>query len=415
MERIIMRSKWELQRKRITDISVFLRKQYYIQHGDENCYFDTPNGVESNFTESIGTWPEIIFRGTFCRRALKGYCSPCFYSQFPLYGREKGERYNDMIRSQFNFVINHFDDIIVKHQNAIQYGRDIPISFALTPTGSYFDEDEFPQKLRLEMLKQLTELQKNYRKPFHLHIEAHCKDWNSLNFSTQDTITELKYLRELHTTIIFGLESVNDYVRNVLYNKRLSISEINTAYEYVCKFNLQMGVFIFAGLFSMNDKLTFSDVVQSLRFAIVRGITPVLMFHNIQQYTIADFLFQAHQISLLEPFTVMDIIAELGEICKKYNRSDNWLIADPRSGPPVPQFNIFECAKITTTNNSNKIYQMICDLRLSRDFDSFITNAKLLRTSQNYLEYREYFCLGFNWNYLEQNTNQLLDYVENHL
>lgn len=410
-----MISKWELQRKRITDISIFLRKQYYIRHGNENCYFYTPDGIESNFTESIGTWPEIIFRGTFCRRALKGYCSPCFYSQFPLYGREKGERYNEMIRSQFNYVIDHFDDIIVKHQCAIQDDRDIPISFVLTPSGSYFDKDEFPQKLRLEMLEQLAKLQKNYRKPFHLYIEAHCKDWNSLNFSAQDTITELRYLKELHTTIIFGFESFDDYVRNVLYNKHLSISEINRAYEYVCKFNLQMGVFIFAGLFSMNDKLTFFDVVQSLRFAIARNIAPVLMFHNIQQYTIVDFLFQARQISLLEPFTVMDIIVELGDMCKKYDRSVDWLIADPRGGPPVPEFNIFECAQITSTQNSNIIYQMICDLRLTRDFDSFITNAELLRTSQNYSEYRDYFNLGFNWDYLEQNTNRLLDYVENHI
>lgn len=409
-----MNREWKIQRQRITNISGYLRNRYYASHYEDICYFDMPNGIAGDYTESIGNWPEIIFNGTFCSRSLKGYCSPCFYSQFSFYNKEKGNSYNEMIRSQINYVIDHFDDIVLKRQNTV-HDSNVPISFVITPTGSFFDEREFPRELRLEMLERLITLQKRYERPFHMRVEAHCRDWNSLDFDSQDTITELKYLADLHATILFGIESFDNYVREVLYNKHLDISEIETAYNTVRKFNLQMGSFIFAGLFSMNDKLTYSDVVESLRLAVSKNIAPVLMFQNVQQHTITDFLFQKHQISLIEPFTVMDIISKLGDICNMHDGCVDWLIADPRGGPPVPQFNIFDCSKVTSKENSTKIYQMICDLRLTRDFNSFITSAELLRMSDNYLEYLDFFKRGFNRDYLYQNTDQLLGYIEEYL
>ena len=405
-----MNRNWEIQQKRITELSKNLRSEYYKMHKSETCIFDTPHGIAGNITESIGSWPEFIFRGTFCKRTFSGFCSPCFYSQFPVSKKSGGVVYEDMIRSQFDFVINNFENIVIKRQ----YGKSETgiVKFVLTPTGSYFDEAEFPQRLRIEMLKKIDQVANKYNVKVFLHIESHCKDWNALNKYAKESREEILLLRKLNAKILFGFESSDDYVRNVLYNKNLSMNEFMTAYGSVMAEDLKVGVFIFAGLFSMNDALTIKDTCSSISFAVSKGITPVLMFQNIQQHTITDLLFSANTILLLEPFTVMEIVLHLIKCVESISDSD-WLIADPKGGPPVPEYNIFDCARITSRENSNKIYKMICELRLSRDTKMFIKQASELKRTNNYKEYCNFINECSTYHALEQYTDFLISCAEN--
>lgn len=175
-----MNNHWEEQKKRISKASQKLRRDYYQTHGDGDCYFESPHGTGGNLSESIGAWPEFIFRGTFCKRTFKGYCSPCFYSQFPIENKERGDSYKDMIRHQFDYVINNFDELVVQRQYGVNRDSD-NLTFVLIPTGSYFDEEEFPQQLRIEMLQKLSDKSKEINKNLHLLIECHCLDWLSLD------------------------------------------------------------------------------------------------------------------------------------------------------------------------------------------------------------------------------------------
>ena len=411
-----MEKAWEIQQKRITNISLCLRNKYYRELLDDSCYFDSPHGIAGNMSESIGAWPEFIFRGTFCRRTFKGYCSPCFYSQFPIGKKEIGDNYLDMVRHQFDYVIDNFDELVFERQ----YGRqnqitqNIPITFVMTPTGSYFDNEEFPQKLRIEMLYKLVTLSKKYKNGFHLLIECHCKDWSKLDLNSECTKYEIDLLKKLNTRVLFGFESADEYIRNVLYNKNLEMQEFIKAYEGVIDNGLETGIFIFAGLFSMNDALTIEDVCCSIRFALDRNIAPVIMFQNVQQYTITDVLFRAEKINLIEPFTVMEIALHLiEEIEKRGMESMEWLIADPKGGPPVPEFDIFDCAKITSQENALKIYNMICELRLTRDMNTFIFKAQDLKKTENYREYQCMLRHCFKYDQLPENTDRLLLSTEN--
>lgn len=406
---------WESQQKRIADISIKLRKKYYQESTAESCYFTSPHGVAGNMSESIGSWPEFIFRGTFCKRTFKGYCSPCFYSQFPIEKKEMGEKYNEMIRCQVDYVINNFDKLVIQRQ----YGthkecQNSLISFVLTPTGSYFDNEEFPQFLRIEMLNKLVQKAQQYHVDLRLFIECHCKDWNKLDFSQNATKREIQLLRKLNAMVLFGFESANDYVRNVLYNKNLEMDEFEKAYKEVKKTGLEVGVFIFAGLFSMNDLLTIEDVNKSICFALDREIMPVIMFQNVQQYTITDVLFRAHKIKLIEPFSVLEIILSLiHEIEIRGIRKNEWLIADPKGGPPVPEFNIFDCAQITSKENADQIYEMVHNLRLSRNFEEFKLEAQKLKITKNYSEFQNMLMGCFGEEKLLENTDELLDCIEN--
>lgn len=405
-----MNKNWKRQQKRITEISKNLRMQYYIEHNSENCIFKVPHGIAGNLTESIGSWPEFIFRGTFCKRTFNGFCSPCFYSQFPVSEKSNCDIYENMIRSQFDFVIDNFEDIVIKRQ----YGKteDGIVKFVLTPTGSYFDETEFPQRLRIEMLNKINQVANKYSVKVFLHVECHCKDWNALDKQTDESKEEILLLRKLNAKLLFGFESINDYVRNVLYNKNLNMDEFIFAYDSALAANLKVGVFIFAGLFSMNDALTIKDTCSSIDFAVNKGITPVLMFQNIQQHTITDLLYRSNNISLLEPFTVMEIVLHLTKCVESISGSD-WLIADPKGGPPVPEYNIFDCARITSKENSDKIYKMICELRLSRDTETFVEHALELMSTDNYKDYCNFINKCGKYNMLEQYTDSLITCAEN--
>lgn len=412
---VYMKKEWQTQQKKITNISLQLRKKYYSESITECCYFELPHGITGNMSESIGAWPEFIFRGTFCRRTFNGYCSPCFYSQFPIDKKEKGIDYIKMIRCQFDYVINNFEELVIKRQYGIQREeKNDFITFVLTPTGSYFDNEEFPQFLRIEMLEKLVEKANQYERNIQLLIECHCKDWNKLDLFLDSTKKEIQLLKELNAMVLFGFESSNDYVRNVLYNKNLEMEEFEKACTKAQNIGLEIGIFIFAGLFSMNDLLTIEDVSSSIRFALNKKISPVLMFQNVQQYTINDVLFKADKIKLIEPFTVLEIILCLiNEIEKNDIVCKGWLIADPKGGPPVPEFNIFDCAHITSKENADKIYDMIHNLRLTRDFVKFKAEAQKLKATKNYCEYQNMLKTCFKAEELLKNTDRLLECVEN--
>lgn len=169
-----MNINWERQQKRIAELSKNLRMQYYTIHKSENCIYDIPHGTAGNLTESIGSWSEFIFRGTFCKRTFHGFCSPCFYSQFPISKKANGQVYENMVRSQFDFIIDNFDNIVIKRQHGKTEAG--VVKFVLTPTGSYFDETEFPQRLRIEMLNKIDQVANKYGVKVFLHIECHCED-----------------------------------------------------------------------------------------------------------------------------------------------------------------------------------------------------------------------------------------------
>lgn len=408
-----MKSLWKEQQRRISQLSKALRLSYYRKTDNEICYYNKPHGVSGNMTESIGAWPEFIFRGTFCKRTFKGYCSPCFYSQFSL-NRPSNNEYSAMVREQFDYVINNFNELVVNRQfmnSSLRENKSI--SFVMTPTGSFFDDYEFAQSLRIEMLEKLCHKAKEYNNRVHMLLECHCKDWNALDFTTESTKYELQLLRELNTRILFGFESVNEYVRNVLYNKHLGIDEFLMAVSNAKSFGLETGAFVFAGLFSMNDALTIQDVSKSIRYLIEQNIAPVIMFQNVQQYTINEVLFRENEIQLIEPFTVMEIILSLINIIGEFNANDiEWLIADPKGGPPVPEFNIFDCTRITNSENANSIYNMVCKLRLTRDLDEFKENAKKLMETNDYYDYKNFISNCFDENMLFDNTNKLIDIAE---
>ena len=375
------------QKNKISQLSLLLRKGYYDKQQDTSEDYSVPYGHDGKMTESIGAWPEFILKGTFCKRSQKGLCSPCFYSRFPL-SKDNRAEYLDMVKKQVSYITDDFDALVVKRQYGYGSNSSSSASLVITPTGSYFDEFEFPLDIRVEMERKLVEFSESQNMDIHLHIESHCDDFLSYDISAEDNKRELDLLRKLNTKIIFGFESADEYARNVIYNKNLSLLNFEAAIDKVKAVGLIPGAFVFAGLFAYNDAQTHSDVISTVKYLINNYTFPVIMFQNNQPYTISDVLLKHGEIKLLEPRTLAWIVADVLALLQQH--PSYWLIADPIGGPPEPDCHIFREPKYTCTLCSETIYKSLVELRTTRDIDSFLRSFEKSKQCECYQEYMTY-------------------------
>ena len=391
------------QRDEINRLSLRLRKAYYDMPAVDLGEYDKPYGGE--MTESIGAWPEFILRGTFCKRSSKGLCSPCFYSRSP-FSKSSRSDYLGMAKSQVKYITSNFKTLVVDGQ----YGKPhsgTPVSLVLTPTGSYFDNVEFPIDIRLEMEQDLVNIAQENNIDILLHIESHCEDFLEFDEKSESHKKELELLRKLHTKIIFGFESADEYARNVIYNKRLALSDFEDAVKKASNAGLTPGAFVFAGLFAYNDLQTHDDVISSVEYLTSNSVFPVLMFQNAQPYTITDLLLETGKITLLEPLTVAWIIADVIDLLEKNN--SYWLIADPIGGPPKPDSHIFKNPIITPKKITDEIYDALVMLRKTRNTKNFTEYFNTIQEGISYPIYKKHLLgLPTGLKSAQTNTNALL-------
>ena len=376
---------------RIRSITRRLRDKYYAYAARQSHYDEIPFG--GSIRESIGPFPEFILKGRFCKRSLVGMCSPCFYSRLPEHDISDCS-YNDGYVEQVNYIANHFDDLIISNQAGrvanSSSNNDKPMyGIVCTPTGSYFDEAEYPLNVRIQNLKTLLRAADERSCRLALHIETHVKD--VLRYFASPSETELELLHNLNTRILLGFESSDDFSRNVLYNKDVLLSDFEKASSILKSNGFPVGAFVFAGLFAYNDYETIADVKRSLTYLKQYSISPVLMFANTQKFTISDVLTNGDRFKLLDSRTVMELVMYAVNLfgTDMSGDIDPWFIADPKGGPPEPNNHIFN-AKTNTAcfSCSNKIYDAIERLRITKDLDSFIDIYNELSSCNCYGEYK---------------------------
>ena len=359
---------------RIRLLTKELRKQYYINSKKQNCRDEKPFG--GSIRESIGPFPEFILKGRFCKRSLMGLCTPCFYSRLPEHDITD-EGFNSGYLSQIDYICDNFDELVLKNQIgavASNKNSDVPIyGMVCTPTGSYFDNNEYPVDIRKTNLKKLIRTANLKKCELALHIETHVED--VLEYFDHPDQEELSLLQRLNARIIFGFESNNEFSRNVLYGKNLKLSDFEKAVSIVKENGFAVGAFVFGGLFALNDLETIDDVKSTLRYLKELDVSPVIMFANTQKYTIPDVLLSLGKYKLLDAHSVLEIAKLVVDIfgCDMTGAIDPWFIADPIGGPPEPNMHIFKSLQNTACDDCNKrIYEALEDLRITKNQELFI-------------------------------------------
>ncbi len=304
-------------------------------------------------TESLGPFPEFILPTHPCTRTLQGYCSPCFFSKVPLSNCSREEIYNSLV-VQTEYIINHFDEIVIGFQSRSDCLKDNwDVTFCYACNGSLFSNAETTPETRKKVFQMLAdEIERRGLRPL-TYIETCVADYlDFLSGNEFDIIFPL--LKKLNAVVAFGFESSNDITRNLIYLKNLPLDDFERAIAINSKIGLQSAAFLYAGFHSMTQNEIIEDVTSSVAYLTNKKVMPIVMYPNLQEYTLPHLLYQAGRYNLIDPRTALRIFKNVDSITKSVvqNNRDYWLMGDLFGGPPAPPTNFF--------NNSHKISCNCC-------------------------------------------------------
>ena len=370
------------------EINRILRKQYTNAFCRNESIPCKPFGGSP--IESIGPWPEIIYKGFRCPRSEEGLCTPCGYSNIV---KAPNDRVivNKSLLSQTKFIIEFFDEIVLKNQRRKQpyptYDKRYPngrdVMMALATTGSFFCDSELDKKTRVEILEMIRSYIKDKEINIQIFLESHTLD--IIDFYEKGKFNDiLPVLKELNAVIIVGLESTDNFHRNVLYCKNLQMGDFEKAVDIIKnKLGLIAGAFVFVGFHSMNEYETIADVRKTISYLSNMETMPVIMISNLKHYTMNHLLYVHNQYSLPDPRTVLSIVKMLKVFTSNMLKTENWLFADPGGGPPDPTIHPFNNPrKITCDKCSKLIWKAICG-------DYGVNEPNGLRETYNWEDFEE--------------------------
>lgn len=361
----------------LSTITRKLRQDYYkTAQPDEKTVSDQPSVLSAK--QGLGNFPAFYLEGVHCEKSDCGTCANCFYSQY--YSSPANA---EQIKSQIDYVFDHFEEKVLNEQygknefpiGKLHYPTSKPIFMTLSPTGSWFSEKEFPEEVRKYFLERLKAKSDELKRDIILHIEAHATDV----VSHKDHILsseETELLNYLHAKCILGFESVAEYSRNTLYNKKLPLNTFENAVSILKQAGVDVGAFVFSGLITHTDTEAKKDMLKSVEYLKGKGVFPVLMFANCQTWTIPDILIKQGHAKLQEPYTVLDTVNAAMDILTKggTEQPGYYLVPEPVDGPPYPEENIFfgrEDIPNLTNIDSIRAHKILSDLRQSRDINAF--------------------------------------------
>ena len=380
--------------KKLRLITKNLREIYYMTGREEDKTVpDEPNQLTAK--QGLGNFPAFYLEGHHCEKSDCGSCTNCFYSQY-----YSDKPTHEQIEKQCDYVLDHFEELVLREQYGInqfpddkkQYKDAKPIFMTFSPTGSFFSNKEFPKDIRLHFLKQLVAKSEELQRDIVLHIEAHAKDvTKEKEYIASSEESEL--LRKLHAKCILGFESSDEWSRNVLFNKYLSLDKFEKAVRILQDASIDVGAFTFSGLMTHTDREAKQDMVNSVKYLKELNVFPVLMFANMQSWTCPDVLNFAGNHKLQEPFTVLDTVYDCLDVLTERGTVEPgyYLIPEPVDGPPYPEKNIFfgrdDLTDVTSVDGIVS-HQILSDFRNDRDIQKFRNDWDNFRKNNpNYAQY----------------------------
>lgn len=372
-----------------------MRARFAAAFGNKQAQPCKPFGGPPN--QSIGPWPEFIYRGFKCPRSEKGLCSPCGYSNIPAIPADR-KAVNKSLILQTEYVLSSFDEVVLKNQRRKKpypaFRRRHPdgddVMFVLTPTGSFFCDAELDHSVRIQILQMIASGIASKRVNAQIFVESHVLD--IIDFHEDGKFPSIMpMLKELNTVLILGLETTDDFNRNILYCKQFDMEDFEKAVDIVKnKLGLETGAFVFAGHHSMSEYETLVDVRRSFSYLRDLGVMPVLMISNLQPYTMNHLLYHYGEYRLPDPRTILSLVRTLADVSPALTGTERWLFADPRSGPPDPALHPFNNPRaITCGECASTILAAICGdyelsnpngLRETYDWDEF--EKKIIPTNE---------------------------------
>ncbi len=376
------------------NISRELRKRRLRYEKEKEPLNNAPDKPDIFFDHApCGTYPIIAFRTVPCDKYVLGYCGPCSYSarSYPS-GLRQQELYASLLR-QLNWVLDHFDELFVKRSNGRldgyylrQASKRACYMMQLAGESSFFRDAEVPKYYRRAILQRLADFQEE--KKVDLHIMLECRPEHLLAAHESGELTELKpLLEELNIVVNVGFECHDDFLRNIAFAKDLSISDFNQAMAVAQSYQLDPGVFLFAGATLLTTSEMLTEVEHSLEYLQNLRLFANVMVPNLQTYTLPDLLYQAGRYRLPEPYFLLDLADRL--LTFRPDRPHavtpfDWFIGGLESDP-APRLNLVTNPQRSTNDTvTYAIHQCVLNLVHTLDEERYYLEAKLLRTKPDY-------------------------------
>ena len=123
---------------------------------------------------------------------------------------------------------------------------------------------------------------------------------------TEEKVAETKiYVKNKSINIEIGLESIDEKVRNSIYNKNLCIEDVEKAIAIFKRHDIRSTANVLFGAPFLSKKERKEDTINTARWLLRRGVSPVIFPIHVKEHTAINELYKNN---LYEPPTVWEYI-----------------------------------------------------------------------------------------------------------
>ncbi len=280
----------------IDNLNIFLSaKRNELYHVSDNVKRGYLYRIE-DFKDGVFIYLWLASSG--CTWAKSGYCSFCYYD---------------------NFAPLSENEININCKKAIHEIKSLNLkinSIFVSPSGSFYNSAELSENNRKCIYECVNELDAKMFL-FETRVET----------ISPELLKETKIcIKNKQIEVSIGLESSNDYVRNILYNKGLNIKNFEKAIKMITEAHLFCSVNLLFGAPFLSKEDRIIDILNSVRYVLSYNIcTPIIFPIHIRKTTGIRALYED---GLFEPVTVWDFVdmlnnfsdEELGQIIISWHK-----------------------------------------------------------------------------------------------
>ena len=338
-----------------------------------------------------GEYPIIAFRTVPCDLYVKGFCAPCSYSARPWVAGAGRDAIHDTILIQLDWILAHFDELFTRRARGKLAGyrfrrvgdrRDTPrYMMQLAGESSFFRDDEIPPRYRRLIWERLAIFQQ--QKGVQLHVMLETRPEHLVAAGKTGELDELASLFEqLNVVVNMGFEVADDWLREVVFMKKLTKEIFREAVEIAHAYHLDPGVFVYPGLEVLSVPEMLSVLRDTLTFLQPMGVFVNVMMPNLQAWTLPDVHYEAHLWMLPEPYFLLDVIDILLEY--EPERPDpvtpfHWFLGGLVSDP-TPRATLLSHPRRQTGDAATAaIHEALRRLVCANDANDYQRKAKALR------------------------------------
>jgi len=189
------------------------------------------------------------------------------------------------------------------------------IDFSETPmlcvynAGSFLNDNEMPSKARIEIYKIINEI------PEVKHVIFESRP----EYVTEERVKELKtYLTKKEIEIGMGIESSNEFIRDVCLNKGFKLEEFKRSLKLLKENEISSLGYILLKPPFLNERDAIKDSVESIKWAFSLGVNVVSLEPvSIQKNTLISLLYDLKQYRppwIWSVFQVLNEVKNIGQI-----------------------------------------------------------------------------------------------------